>query len=33
MLNTDYKFEEVNALAAQVEGGADKVHFKNIFFN
>lgn len=33
MLNTDYKFGEVNALAAQVEGGADKVHFKNIFEN
>ena len=33
MLNTDYKFAEVCALAAQVEGGADKVHFKNIFEN
>lgn len=33
MLNTDYKFGDVHALAAQVEAAADKVQFKNVFSN
>lgn len=33
MLNTDYKFGEVHELAAQIEAGDDKVHFKQIFSN
>lgn len=33
MINTEYKFGEVHNLASQVEGGADSVHFKNIFNN
>ncbi|MBD5375499.1 MAG: cupin domain-containing protein [Bacteroides sp.] len=31
MLETDYKFGEVHALANQIETGADHVHVKNIF--
>lgn len=31
MTKTDYKFGEVHGLLNQVETGADKVHFKNIF--
>lgn len=33
MLNTDYKFGEVHAIADQIEAGSDKVHFKQIFSN
>ncbi|MBD5268429.1 MAG: cupin domain-containing protein [Bacteroides sp.] len=33
MLETDYKFGEVHSLADQIENGADRVHFKNIFNN
>lgn len=33
MLNTDYKFGEVHAIAQQIEAGNDKVHFKPIFNN
>lgn len=33
MLNTEYKFGEVHALAPQIESGADKVHFHGIFSN
>lgn len=33
MLVTDYKFGEVHTLAAQIESGSDKVHFKHIFNN
>lgn len=33
MMNTDYKFGEVNDLASQIECGDDKVQFKNIFEN
>lgn len=33
MLNTDYKFGEVNALAAQIEAENEKVQFKHIFAN
>lgn len=33
MLETDYKFGEVHNLAAQIESGEDRVHFKNIFSN
>ncbi len=33
MLDTDFKFGEVHNLAAQVESGNDKVHFKSIFEN
>ena len=31
MLNTDYRFSEVYSLAAQIEAGTDKVHFKPVF--
>lgn len=33
MLNTEYKFSEVHKLAEQIEAGADKVHFHNLFSN
>lgn len=33
MLQTDYKFGEVNVLASQIEPGTDKVMFRNIFGN
>lgn len=33
MLNTDYKFGEVHAIAEQIEAGNDKVHVKHIFNN
>lgn len=33
MINTEFKFGEVHDLAAQIESGADNVHFKNIFNN
>lgn len=33
MIETEYKFGEVHNLANQIEGGADKVHFKGIFSN
>lgn len=33
MLNTNYKFGEVHAVADQIESGTDKVHFKQIFTN
>jgi len=33
MLESDYKFGEVHNLAAQIEIGEDRVHFKNIFNN
>lgn len=33
MLNSDYRFGEVHAIAAQIEAGNDKVHFKHIFNN
>ena len=33
MLDTDYKFGGVHGLAAQIENGEDRVHFKNIFTN
>lgn len=33
MLETTYKFNEVHRLSDQIEGGADRVHFKNIFSN
>lgn len=33
MLETNYKFGEVNTLATQIENGADRVQFKNIFGN
>lgn len=33
MLDTEYKFGEVHRLADQVEIGADRVHFQNIFNN
>lgn len=33
MLNTDYKFGEVHAVASQIEAASDKVHFKHIFNN
>lgn len=33
MLNTEYKFGDVNVLASQIESGADKVRFKSIFEN
>ena len=33
MLDTDYIFGEVHDLAAQIENGEDRVHFKNIFAN
>lgn len=31
MLETDYKFGEVHALASQIENGTDRVQFKHIF--
>lgn len=33
MLETEYKFGEVHVLADQIESGADRVHFQNIFSN
>lgn len=33
MINTEYRFGEVHQLASQIESGADKVHFHNIFGN
>lgn len=33
MLETDYKFGEVHDLAAQIESGEDRVHFKSIIGN
>ncbi|MDE6809299.1 MAG: cupin domain-containing protein [Muribaculaceae bacterium] len=33
MLETEFKFGEVHELASQIENGADRVHFKNIFSN
>ena len=33
MLETDFKFGEVHHLAAQIEAGNDRVHFKHIFNN
>ncbi len=33
MIDTDYKFGEVHALATQLDGAMDKVHFKSIFGN
>ena len=33
MLETDFKFGEVHNLASQIESGAERVHFKNIFNN
>lgn len=33
MINTNFKFGEVNKLASQVEIGDEKVHFSNIFNN
>lgn len=33
MLDTDYKFGEVHELTSQIENGAERVHFKNIFNN
>lgn len=30
MIETDYKFGEVHALASQIESGSDRVHFKQI---
>lgn len=33
MLNTDYKFGEVHAIAEQIEAGNDNVHVKHIFNN
>ena len=31
MIDTELKFGEVHDLAAQIESGADRVHFKGIF--
>ncbi|MBD5198802.1 MAG: cupin domain-containing protein [Bacteroides sp.] len=33
MLETEFKFGEVYKLTDQIEDGADRVHFKNIFSN
>lgn len=33
MLDTDYKFDNVLSLAAQIEPGVDKVQFRQIFGN
>ena len=33
MIDADYKFGEVHALATQLDGAMDKVHFKSIFEN
>lgn len=33
MLETNYKFGEVNTLASQIEGNAERVQFKSIFSN
>lgn len=33
MLDTEYKFGEVYNLDSQIEDGADRVHFKNLFNN
>lgn len=33
MLQTDYKFGEVNTLANQIEASDEKVQFKNVFTN
>lgn len=33
MINTEVKFGEVHELAKQIEAGADRVHFQNIFSN
>ncbi|MDE7396666.1 MAG: cupin domain-containing protein [Muribaculum sp.] len=33
MISTDYKFGEVKDLAPQIEGGNDRVQFRNIFSN
>lgn len=33
MINTDYKFDEVHNLVNQIENGAERVNFKNIFNN